>query len=57
MSRNFLDPIVRAGRPANLSKVLAQCNADAERMRAEAARRAASDKPAPVAIKPKEPTR
>lgn len=54
MTRPNRPAIVRAGRPAKLSKVLAQCNADAERMRAEAARRAVSDKPAPVTLNVKE---
>ena len=37
-------------RLASLSAVLAQCNADAERMRKLAAERAKTDKPAPVVL-------
>ena len=50
MSRGQRPNLIRAGRPAKLSKVLAQCNADAERMRKEAAQRAKSDQPAPVVL-------
>lgn len=49
--RNTMDHIKRAGRPTALAKVLAQCNRDAERMRREAAKRAESDKAAPVSVK------
>ena len=49
--RNTRDHIIRAGRPAKLTKMLQQCNADAERMRREAEKRAATDKPAPVSLK------
>jgi len=52
--RNTRDHIVRAGRDAPLKKVLAACNADAERMRREAQARAKADRPAPVAV-PKQP--
>jgi hypothetical protein len=45
--------IIRAGRPVKLSKVLAQCNADAERMRREAAERAKTDQPVPVVLAPR----
>jgi hypothetical protein len=48
--------IMRAGRPAKLSKVLAQCNADAERMRKLAEQRAKTDQPAPVVLKKAEGT-
>ncbi len=44
-------PLIRAGRPPNLSRVLSQCNADAERMRKLAAARAKKDQPAPVVLK------
>lgn len=45
--------IIRAGRPVKLSRVLAQCNAEAERMRREAAQRAKTDQPAPVVLAPR----
>ena len=51
MSRGPRPDLIRAGRPPKLSKVLAQCNADAERMRREAAQRAQKDQPAPVVLK------
>ena len=53
MSRGQRPSLIRAGRPAKLSKVLAQCNADAERMRQEAAQRAKADQPAPVVLAPR----
>jgi hypothetical protein len=46
-------PIIRAGRPVKLSRVLAQCNADAERMRRQAAERVKTDQPAPVVLAPR----
>ena len=45
--------LIRAGRPAKLSTVLLQCNADAERMRRQAEQRAKTDLPAPVVLAPK----
>jgi hypothetical protein len=51
MSNQNRPPLIRAGRPVKLSRVLAQCNADAERMRKLAAERAKTDKPAPVVLK------
>lgn len=51
MSRGQRPNLIRAGRPAKLSRVLAQCNADAERMRREAEQRAQKDKPAPVVVR------
>lgn len=50
MSRPNRPHIIRAGRDAALSKVLAACNADAERMRREREQRAKSDQPAPVVV-------
>lgn len=50
MSRGQRPNIIRAGRPAKLSAVLAQCNADAERMRRQAEQRAMTDQPAPVVL-------
>lgn len=51
MSRGQRPPLIRAGRPPKLSRVIAQCNADAERMRREAEQRAQKDRPAPVVLK------
>lgn len=51
MSRGQRPNIIRAGRPAKLSRVIAQCNADAERMRKLAEQRAQKDQPAPVLLK------
>ena len=42
---------MRAGRSVKLPRVIAQRNADAERMRKLAAERAKTDKPAPVVLK------
>lgn len=53
MSRGQRPNIIRAGRPAKLSAVLAQCNADAERMRRQAEQRAITDQPAQVLLAPK----
>jgi len=50
MSNPNRPALIRAGRPVKLSRVLAQCNADAERMRKLAAQRAKTDKPAPVVL-------
>lgn len=53
MTRGQRAPIVRAGRPPALKKVLAACNADAERMRRERAAREQASASAPVVVRPK----
>lgn len=50
MSRGHRPHIVRAGRDATIKKLAAASNADAERMRREAAERAAGSQPVPVVI-------
>lgn len=55
MSRRNPDANYSVGRPMKLSKFAAQNNAIAEQMRREAAKREASQQPAPVTIKAKEP--
>ena len=50
MSRNIRPNLIRAGRSPKLSRVLAQCNADAERMRRQAEQRAQTDQPPPVVL-------
>ena len=51
MTRGQRPPIVRAGRPPALKKVLAACNADAERMRRERVERAQQTVQAPVNLR------
>ena len=55
MSRRAPDPHYRVGRPMKLSKFIDQNNAIAEQMRREREAREASQQPAPVTIKAKEP--
>lgn len=45
--------IVRAGRAGSIKDLARACNADAERMRREAAARAGTAVPAPVVIPPR----
>ena len=56
MSRTYMDPHYRApGRPASNKRVAQDANAWAEKMRREREAREASQQPAPVTIKAKEP--
>lgn len=55
MSRRNPDHHYSVGRPMKLSKFAAQNNAIAEKMRREREAREASQQPAPVTIKAKEP--
>lgn len=50
MSRHMRPPLLRAGRDAPLKKVLAACNADADRMRRERAERDQTSTAAPVVV-------
>lgn len=50
MSRGHRPHIVRAGRDVPIQKLAAASNADAARMRREAAERAAGSRPVPVTI-------